>query len=74
MREIEIDLVDPPRMDFRAGQYVQFVVPGTENDPQPLYRAYSMASPPSRPPPHAPVRAGPGGACTSYVFERLQRR
>ena len=72
MREIEVDLGDPSSMSFRAGQYVQFVLTGTENDPQPVYRAYSMASPPSR--------AGrltllfsrvPGGACTSFVFERL---
>jgi len=73
MREIEIDLVEPPGMTFIAGQYVQFVVPGTENDPQPLYRAYSMASPPSRPRRIALLFARvPDGACTSYVFEKLK--
>lgn len=73
MREIEIDLVEPPGMTFLAGQYVQFVVPGTENDPQPLYRAYSMASPPSRPRRLALLFARvTGGACTSHVFEKLR--
>jgi Na+-transporting NADH:ubiquinone oxidoreductase subunit F len=73
MREIEIDLVDPPAMTFLAGQYVQFVVPGTENDPQPLYRAYSMASPPSRPNRLALLFARvPDGACTSFVFGKLK--
>jgi Na+-transporting NADH:ubiquinone oxidoreductase subunit F len=73
MREIEIDLADPPSMAFLAGQYVQFVRPGTENDPQPLYRAYSMASPPSRPERLTLLFARvPDGACTSYVFDKLQ--
>jgi Na+-transporting NADH:ubiquinone oxidoreductase subunit F len=73
MREIEIDLADPPSMTFLAGQYVQFVRPGTENDPQPLYRAYSMASPPSRPERLTLLFARvPDGACTSYVFDTLQ--
>jgi Na+-transporting NADH:ubiquinone oxidoreductase subunit F len=72
MREIDVDLVDPPAMAFLAGQYVQFVVPGTESDPQPLYRAYSMASPPSRPSRLTLLFARvPLGACTSYVFEKL---
>ena len=73
MREIEIDLVEPPGMTFVAGQYVQFVMPGMENDPQPLYRAYSMASSPSRPGRLALLFARvPDGACTSYVFEKLK--
>jgi len=73
MREIEIELVEPPSMTFLAGQYVQFVVPGTERDPQPLYRAYSMASPPSRSNRLTLLFARlPGGACTSYVFGKLR--
>jgi Na+-transporting NADH:ubiquinone oxidoreductase subunit F len=73
MREVELDLVEPPRMSFRAGQYVQFLRPGSENDPQPMYRAYSMASPPSRPS-HLTLlfQRVPAGACTSYVFDSLR--
>ena len=72
MREVEIDLQEPARMTFRAGQYVQFIRPGTEDDPQPVYRAYSMASPPSSAGRLTLLFARvPGGACTSYVFERL---
>ncbi len=44
MREVDLDLVEPARMSFIAGQYVQFILPGTERDEQPVYRAYSMAS------------------------------
>ncbi len=73
LREIEIDLVEPASMSFRAGQYVQFVLPGTESDPQPVYRAYSMASPPSRAGRLSLLFARvPGGACTSYVFDQLR--
>ena len=73
MREVELDLVEPSRMSFRAGQYVQFLRPGTENDPQPLYRAYSMASPPSRSSRITLLfQRVQGGACTSYVFESLR--
>ena len=73
LREIDIDLVDPPSMSFRAGQYVQFVVPGTERDPQPSYRAYSMASPPSQAGRLTLLFARvPQGTCTGYVFGRLR--
>jgi Na+-transporting NADH:ubiquinone oxidoreductase subunit F len=73
MREVELELLEPARMDFLAGQYVQFLRPGSEQDPRPLYRAYSMASPPSS---AARLRLlfarVPGGECTTYVFERLR--
>jgi Na+-transporting NADH:ubiquinone oxidoreductase subunit F len=73
LREVVLDLVEPARMPFRAGQYVQFLLPGTEADAQPVYRAYSMASPPSSPDRLALVFGRvPGGAVTGYVFERLR--
>ena len=73
MREVEIDLVEPSRMTFRAGQYLQFLRPGSENDPQPVYRAYSMASPPSRGSRLTLLfQRVPDGACTSYVFDSLR--
>jgi Na+-transporting NADH:ubiquinone oxidoreductase subunit F len=73
MREVEIELLEPPRMSFRAGQYVQFLRPGSESEPRPLYRAYSMASPPSSDSRLSLLFARvPGGECTSYVFDRLR--
>jgi Na+-transporting NADH:ubiquinone oxidoreductase subunit F len=73
MREIELELLSPTRMDVLAGQYVQVLRPGSEQDPRPLYRAYSIASPPSS---AARLRLlfarVPEGECTTYVFERLQ--
>ena len=73
MREVDLDLVEPAGMPFMAGQYVQFLLPGTEGNEQPVYRAYSVASPPS-----CPRRLTllmtlvEGGACTPYVFTRLR--
>jgi Na+-transporting NADH:ubiquinone oxidoreductase subunit F len=74
MREVELDLLEPSRMEFLAGQYVQFLRPGSENDARPLYRAYSMASPPSSFTRLSLLFARvPEGECTSYVFERLRQ-
>jgi Na+-transporting NADH:ubiquinone oxidoreductase subunit F len=73
MREVDLELVEPDRMTFQAGQYVQFLRPGSENDSRPLYRAYSMASPPSRAGCLSLLFARiPGGECTSYVFDQLR--
>ena len=73
MREVDLDLVEPSRMSFRAGQYVQFLRPGSENDPLPLYRAYSVASAPSRASRLTLLfQQVAGGACTSYVFDSLR--
>jgi Na+-transporting NADH:ubiquinone oxidoreductase subunit F len=73
MREVRLELTAPDSMPFKAGQYVQFLIPGTEQDAQPLYRAYSIASPPSSSGLLTLVFGRiPGGVCSTYVFERLQ--
>jgi Na+-transporting NADH:ubiquinone oxidoreductase subunit F len=63
---------------FRPGQYIQLLVPGTEQ-----FRAYSVASPPSRararevgrrdgqPEVELIVRYVPGGLCTGWVHRAL---
>ena len=72
MREVDL-AVDAAGLQFIAGQYVQFVVPGTEHDAEPVYRAYSIASPPSCSQSMTLLVAlVSGGACTPYVFERLR--
>jgi Na+-transporting NADH:ubiquinone oxidoreductase subunit F len=73
IREIDLRIFEPGGLLFRAGQYVQFLVPGTESDARPLYRAYSMASASSRA--HLLtllVGRIEGGACSSYIFDRLR--
>ena len=59
------------RLSFRPGQYVQLLVPGTDQ-----FRAYSVASPPSAA--HDSgyfeliVRYVPGGLCTGWIHKALQ--
>ena len=45
VRQIALQLVDPPRMDFLPGQFVSFRIE-TAGRPHPITRAYSIASPP----------------------------
>ena len=47
VREIDLGLADPGRINFKAGQFVSFeiVPPGSA---RPVIRPYSLASPPSR--------------------------
>jgi Na+-transporting NADH:ubiquinone oxidoreductase subunit F len=54
-------------LDFKPGQYVQLLVPGTDQ-----FRAYSIASPPSgRSQFELIVRYVPGGLCTGWVHKAL---
>lgn len=47
VRAIELRLLDPPTMTFKAGQFVSFEVP-KEGQPRPVTRPYSIASPPEQ--------------------------
>ncbi|MEJ2662628.1 MAG: 2Fe-2S iron-sulfur cluster binding domain-containing protein [Spirochaetia bacterium] len=65
--ELTILLQEPAQMKFQPGQYVQFLVPGTNE-----FRAYSIASSPSLVPRiKLLVRLVPGGLCSSYIHEVL---
>lgn len=56
-----------------AGKYVQFVVPAYELTPDPIYRAYSVSSPPSQKDSvELEIRLVPNGICTTYVFQHLR--
>ncbi len=68
VREIELELIDPPEISFKAGQFISFEVQ-KKGFPQPVTRPYSIASPPSE---HARltlvlnlVAEGPG---STYLF------
>jgi NAD(P)H-flavin reductase len=45
VRVLELELLDPPRIDFRAGQFISFQVP-IPNARFPLTRVYSICSAP----------------------------
>jgi Na+-transporting NADH:ubiquinone oxidoreductase subunit F len=64
-RQLVIDLVEPGRIDFRAGQYVQVCAPGPDG---PAWRAYSISSPPQRTDRiELLVRLVPGGVGSTYL-------
>lgn len=73
IKEVTLKLVDPPEMDLRPGRYIQFVVPAYELTPEPVYRAYSVSSPPSaKGIVELEIRLVPNGICTTYVFRHLK--
>ncbi len=73
IKQVILRLKEPAEINFKAGQYIQFQVPEYELTSESVYRAYSMASQPSR---HneveLEVRLVPNGICTTYVFEHLK--
>lgn len=73
IKGVTLRLLDPARIEFRAGQFVQLEVPPYELTDEPVYRAYSMASPPSRPDVlELHIKYVPDGICTSYVHKHLR--
>jgi len=73
IREITLQLRSPPAMDFKAGQYIQFRIPPYAAMRRVIYRAYSIASPPSV---HGrlelEIRRVPNGLGTTYIFDHLK--
>lgn len=73
IREITLQLLSPPAIDFKAGQYIQLRIPPYENSPRTLYRAYSIASSPSV---HGrlelEIRRVLNGIGTTYIFQKLK--
>ncbi len=73
IREVELELVDPPEISFKPGQFVQFEVPPYEGSPEPVYRAYSIAS---RAADKRRIRLTitrvPNGIATTYVHHILK--
>ncbi len=69
---VRIALAEGETLDFVPGQYIQLMAPAYGDNPEPVYRAYSIASPPSDPS-HLDliIRLAPGGICTTWVFTVL---
>jgi Na+-transporting NADH:ubiquinone oxidoreductase subunit F len=68
IKEVTVALIEPPKVDFKAGQFMQIKVPKYELSAEEVYRAYSISSRPSE---HHllefEIRLVPNGICTSYV-------
>lgn len=71
IRELRIRVVQPRRLDFVPGQYIQLECPGFEGR-GPVTRAFSVSSTPEdRGFVELIVRMVPGGTCTTWIFNGL---
>ncbi len=67
IKHVVLRLDDPPAIQFKPGQYVQFKIPETDE-----FRAYSIASSPlQRNIIELVIRLVPGGLCSGYIHEVL---
>ena len=65
--DIRLKLVEPERISFKAGQYIEGLVPGTQE-----WRAYSMANPPSKADElEFIIKLFPGGVASSYIKQQI---
>ena len=72
IKELRIKLIEPETIDFVAGQYMQLETPAYGDNPEPVYRAYSISSKPSdNGYIELMIRLVPGGICTTWVFEHV---
>lgn len=68
-----LKLLEPTRMEYIPGQYVQLKAPVYEESDEEVYRAYSIASDPTdREAIELIIRLVPGGICTTYCFKYLK--
>lgn len=74
LKLVTLELVDPPVIDFLAGQFVQVEVPSYELSDEPVYRAYSIASRPTADcgTLQLEIKLVPEGICTTYVHQYLK--
>jgi NAD(P)H-flavin reductase len=68
VRELDLRLMEPPQITFKAGQFLSFEV-GQDEKKRALIRPYSIASPPSRPDVITLLfNLIPGGPGSTYLF------
>ncbi|MBD3308447.1 2Fe-2S iron-sulfur cluster binding domain-containing protein [candidate division KSB3 bacterium] len=70
---LRLQLLDPPEITFKAGQYAQLQTKPYNDVKESVSRAYSMASPPfEKTYVDLMVRLVPEGICTTWVHQHLQ--
>lgn len=73
IKQVNLKLLDPPRVEFKAGQFMQLEVPEYELTDEPVYRAYSMSGDPAdQESVEFMIRLVPNGICTTYVHKLLK--
>jgi len=73
IKEVKLKITDPPEINFKSGQFIQFKTPAYELTDEAVYRAYSLASSPSQNNIiDLEIRYIPNGICTTYIFKYLK--
>ena len=73
IKQFRFELVEPDRIGFVPGQYIQLLTPVYKKGGEEVYRAYSISSDPAQKNYiEAIIRLVPGGICTTYCFEYLK--
>ncbi len=73
IKEVKLKLIEPAKLNFKAGQYIQFRVPPYALSDEPVYRTYSIASPPSQTQEiELEIRYVPNGVSTTFVHKHLK--
>ncbi len=73
IKELRIKLLEPNEINFKAGQYVQLVIPPYEKIKEETQRAYSISSVPSdKEHVELLIRLVPGGIATTYVHKYMK--
>jgi Na+-transporting NADH:ubiquinone oxidoreductase subunit F len=73
IKQVTLELEEPPEIRFKAGQYIQLEVPPYALTDEPVYRAYSVASDPADTRRiELEIRYVPNGICTTYVHKHLK--
>ncbi|MBN1409537.1 MAG: 2Fe-2S iron-sulfur cluster binding domain-containing protein [Spirochaetales bacterium] len=73
IKEVYLKLDDPPEVNFKAGQYAQFIIPPYGKIKESTQRAYSMNSTPQdKNRLGFLIRLVPGGIATTYVHTLLK--
>jgi len=72
IKELRLALIEPETISFKAGQYIQLRTSPYEGSSEPVFRAYSISSPPADDK-HIEliIRLAPDGICTTWVFNHL---
>ena len=74
IKELRLELSNPKSISFKSGQYIQFRIPPYAEHKRILYRAYSIASPPSENTViELEIRRVKIGIGTTYIFEHLKK-
>ena len=73
IKQFTFKMIEPDKIDFIPGQYVQFLTPAYAKNREEIYRAYSISSDPAdKSKIELIIRLVPGGICTTYCFEYLK--